>query len=166
MNISDCIKITKKPPQKNKKQCVFTDINVDWLDCVDMNVGGWGGAVSLAKLITVVFLPWPETLWNGNGFGRGHGWMAQRPERNRHNVCANCDSVIMTVGKKKCKMETYPMESDGGIDGHTSDTGVVPSDDTSSWVIGWWTKNLDVNNKLEREETKPVRYPLQQLGTQ
>lgn len=46
---------------------------------------------------------------------------------------------------------SYPMESDGGIDGHTSDTGVVPSDDTSSWVIGWCTRNLDVNNKLERE---------------
>lgn len=52
---------------------------------------------------------------------------------------------------------SYPMESDGGIDGHTSDTGVVPSEDTSSWVMGWCIRNLEVNNKLWREGTKPVR---------
>lgn len=58
---------------------------------------------------------------------------------------------------------SYPIESDGGIDGHTSDTGVVPSDDTSSWVIGWCTRNLEVNNKLEIQKKKKkirVRYPV------
>lgn len=42
---------------------------------------------------------------------------------------------------------SYPVESDGGMDGHDSKTGVVPSEETS--VCGfWYTKNLDVNNKL------------------
>lgn len=57
------------------------------------------------------------------------------------------------------------MESDGGIDGHASDTGVVPSDDTSSWVIGWCTRNLDVNNKLEREQNLSDKHCNTQINT-
>lgn len=44
---------------------------------------------------------------------------------------------------------THPVESDGGSDGHTSDTGVVPSEETSSWVNGWCSKNLDTSSKLQ-----------------
>lgn len=46
------------------------------------------------------------------------------------------------------------MESDGGSDGQASDTGVVPSEETSSWVNGWCSKNLDTSSKLQRTRRK------------
>lgn len=42
------------------------------------------------------------------------------------------------------------MDSDGGREGHISEMGVVPSDDASSWVIGWCTRNFDANSKLNK----------------
>lgn len=44
--------------------------------------------------------------------------------------------------------KSYPVDSDGGSEGHISDNGVVPSDDASSWVMGWCTRNFDASSKL------------------
>lgn len=40
------------------------------------------------------------------------------------------------------------------MEGQSSDTGVVPSEDVSSCVIGWCSKNLETNNKLQRMITE------------
>lgn len=49
----------------------------------------------------------------------------------------------------KLSSSTYPVESDGGRDGQSSEMGVVPSEDTSSWLNGWCSKNFETSNKLQ-----------------
>lgn len=52
------------------------------------------------------------------------------------------------VNRVQIGLKSYPVDSDGGREGHISDTGVVPSDDASSWVKGWCTRNFDASSKL------------------
>lgn len=59
-----------------------THINVDRLDGIDMDIGGRGRTVPLAKLVSVVLLIGPETGRNGYGLGRGHSGVAYRPGKS------------------------------------------------------------------------------------
>lgn len=58
------------------------------------------------------------------------------------------ESTFTCKRLRRPRARPHPVESDGGSDGQASDTGVVPSEDTSSWVNGWCSKNLDTNSKL------------------
>lgn len=64
-----------------KKSVSPTHIDVDRLDGIDMDVGGGGRTVPLAKLVAVVLLVGPETGRDGYGLGRGHSGVAYRPGR-------------------------------------------------------------------------------------
>lgn len=57
-----------------------THINVDRLNGVNMDVGGGGRTISLAKLVAVVFLTGPKTIWNGDGLGWGYCSVVYRAE--------------------------------------------------------------------------------------
>ncbi len=56
-----------------------THIDVDRFDGIDMDIGGGGRTVPLAKLVAVVLLVWTETGWDRYGFRRGHGGVAYGP---------------------------------------------------------------------------------------
>lgn len=56
-----------------------THIYVDWLNGINVDIGGWGWSVPLAKLISVVLFTGSETGWDGYGLGRGHRCMAYGP---------------------------------------------------------------------------------------
>lgn len=72
---------------------------------------------------------WPNWLRWSSSLGRKLGGMG---------MDLDGDTVVWHID---------PVESDGGSDGQASDTGVVPSEETSSWVNGWCSKNLDTSSK-------------------
>lgn len=63
------------PAETNKK----THINVDGLDRINVDIWGRGGTIPLAELVSVVLLTGAKTGWDGNGLGRGHSRLADRP---------------------------------------------------------------------------------------
>lgn len=63
-----------------------THINIDWLDCIDVDVGSWGGSVALPKLIPMVFICWSEGLWDWNGFWRRRtreNWWSEKQSQGK-----------------------------------------------------------------------------------
>lgn len=54
-------------------------VNVDGLNCINMDIWGRGGSVPLAKLVSVVLLAGSETGRNGYGLRRRQGRVADRP---------------------------------------------------------------------------------------
>lgn len=104
-----------------------------------MDIGGGGRTVPLAKLVPVVLLVGPETGRDGYGLGRGHSGVAYRPAKTTSvGEFENLQETfpVFAKGKGMKTLLTHPVESDGGSDGQASDTGVVPSEETSSWVNG------------------------------
>lgn len=64
----------------NKTACQYNShINVDRFDGVDMDVGGRGRAIPLAKLVAVILFSLSKWLRDRDGFRRGHSRVAQRP---------------------------------------------------------------------------------------
>lgn len=56
-----------------------THIDVDRLDGIDMDIGGGGRTVPLAKLVAVVLLVGTETGRDRYGLRRGHSGVAYGP---------------------------------------------------------------------------------------
>lgn len=118
--------------------------------CQTQNHSSCAGRLQ-CRFLSFCCIVWRGPSLKGVGFDLQSTWQTTgSSDLNTRWLCL-CKWLQARLSRKLrgVTAASYPVESEGGRDGHASDMGVVPSDDTSSWVMGWCSKNLETSSKLQ-----------------